>query len=152
LAPSDHALSAAIHHVAADGWSMAILAGEVSRLYAAALAGRAPDLPPLPVQYADYAIWQARCLRGLRGEALDGQLAWWKATLAGAPTPLALPVDRPRRGASSRGGSRHFHLPPALAAGVAALARSADATRFMVLLAAFAALLQRVTGEDDLTI
>ncbi|HKV10762.1 MAG TPA: amino acid adenylation domain-containing protein, partial [Thermoanaerobaculia bacterium] len=101
MGAEEHRLLLVLHHIVADGWSLGVLARELGELYRAAVAGEAPRLPDLPVQYADFALWQRQWLGG--GE-LDRQLAWWRERLAGLP-PLELPTDRPRTAAaSSRGG------------------------------------------------
>ncbi len=146
----EHAVLLTMHHIAADAWSMGVLVGELVRLYAAFRAGRPSPLPELPVQYGDFAAWQ----RGrLSGEALEAELGHWRAALAGAPTVIELPADRPRPALwTTRGGSRSFALPAAAAAGVRELARRSGATLFMVGLAAFAALLHRMTGQGSLLV
>jgi len=150
LGDDDHALLLCLHHVAADGWSLGILYRELAELYGAAREGREPALPPLPVQYADYAAWQRR---HLAGEALDAQLAWWKARLAGAAALLELPADRPRPAvATHRGGLEPVRLSAARAASLQALARREGATLYMVLLAAFQALLARYGGGTDVVV
>ncbi|HKI01525.1 MAG TPA: amino acid adenylation domain-containing protein, partial [Thermoanaerobaculia bacterium] len=150
LGEGEHVLLLNLHHIAADGWSVGILLGEVAALLAAFSAGRPSPLPDLPIQYRDYALWQ----RGwLRGETLEAQMAFWRERLA-APLPvLELPADRPRAAVrASRGADLSFRLPPVLADGVVRLARSAGATQFMVLLAAFETLLHRHTGQEDLLV
>ena len=141
----DHAVLLTMHHIVADGWSMGVLVGELMRLYAAFRAGRPSPLPELPVQYGDFAAWQ----RGrLAGEALEAELRHWREVLAGAPTVLELPADRPRPALfTTRGASRAFAFPAAAAAGVRELARRSGTTLFMVGLAGFAALLHRITGR-----
>jgi amino acid adenylation domain-containing protein len=147
LGAREHLLIVDQHHAITDGWSIGLLVRELGALYAAARAG-APDperllalLPPLPVQYADYAVWQ----RGrLAGEDLERQVGWWRGQLAGIPEVLALPVDRPRPAVQTlAGGEVAAALPAALAGDLAALARRHGATLFMALLAAFQALLAR---------
>ncbi|MES1241578.1 MAG: non-ribosomal peptide synthase/polyketide synthase, partial [Acidobacteriota bacterium] len=137
-----------LHHIVSDGWSLGVLIQEGTSLYRTALDGESPALPPLAVQYADYAVWQ----RGwLRGELLDRQLAWWTEELSGAPTLVELPSDRPRPPVQTfRGAVRPVALPARLGAALNDLARSEGATLFMVLLTAFQALLHRYTGQDDL--
>jgi amino acid adenylation domain-containing protein len=153
LAADDHLLAVDVHHIAADGWSLNVLIREVDALYRAFAAGLpgglTGSLPPLPVQYADWALWQ----RGrLSGGALENRLAEWTERLAGLP-PLDLPADHPRPAAETfRGARRPLTLAPDLAAGIAALARAQGATPFMVLLAAFAALLGRLSGQEDLAV
>ncbi|MGQ9371958.1 amino acid adenylation domain-containing protein, partial [Azospirillum sp. A39] len=144
----DHVLLLVVHHIAADGWSLAVLVEEFARLYEARRRGVAPALPPLPVQYADYAVWQRRWLEAGEGER---QLAYWRRQLDGAPRTLDLPLDRPRPAvASQRGDAVAVAVPDTVAAGLAALAQRHRATPFMVLAAAFAALLHRHGGPGDL--
>jgi amino acid adenylation domain-containing protein len=139
-----------MHHTISDGWSVGVFSFELAELYDAAATGRAPQLPPLPIQYADYAIWETEWLDSPAGRS---QLAYWKARLAGAPRPVELPTDRPRGAAPTfRGGLVPFRLAPALTADLKALSRASGATLFMTLLAGFAALVSRVTGETDVAI
>ncbi|HVR96249.1 MAG TPA: amino acid adenylation domain-containing protein, partial [Thermoanaerobaculia bacterium] len=146
-AADDHVLIFDMHHIASDGWSMGVLVREVSALYGAASPLR--PLPPLPVQYADFAVWQREWLQG---EALERQMGYWRERLEGAPV-LDLPTDRPRPAVQSfQGASVHFAIGPAVTAELAALSRRHGATLFMTLLAGFAALLQRLTGQDDLVV
>ncbi len=147
LAAEEHALLVTLHHIVSDGWSMDVLMREVTELYEAFRTGRPSPFPELPVQYADFALWQ----RGrLAGEGLEAEVAWWRERLAGAPDQLDLPMDRPRPAtASGRGGVESFHLPAVVATGIRSLARQQGATSFMVLLAAFQALLARCTGQSD---
>jgi amino acid adenylation domain-containing protein len=149
LAPGDHRLLGVFHHIAADGWSMGIFLRETADLYRAALTGEPSRLPPLLVQYADFTLWQ----RGwLAGEALEGQLAFWRGQLADVPA-LALPTDRPRPAVPAyRGGRVQLSLDPALAAEVGALGRREGATLFMIALAAFSAVLGRWSGQDALAV
>jgi amino acid adenylation domain-containing protein len=148
LGAEEHVLFVCFHHIVADGWSIGVFVDELAALYAAAAAGRSPTLAPLPIQYADYAVWQ----RGwLRGEALETLLAYWRRRLEGLP-PLRLPTDRPRPEAPSLAGTyTSFSLGPAAAA-VDAFARAHGATPFMVLLAAFQALLGRYTGQATIAV
>jgi amino acid adenylation domain-containing protein len=149
LGDADHLLLLSLHHIVADAWSLDVLFRELAELYAAARDRRPSALPPLPVQYADYALWQrAR----MRGDALERELDFWRATLADAPT-LALPTDRPRPAVQSfRGGLVSFELSPETSAAVTELARAAGATTYMTLLAAYALLLQRWSGSDDVIV
>ena len=148
-APDDHVLLFVLHHIVADGESMRVLLGEVAKLYPAALAGRAAELPDLPLQYSDYAVWQ----RGrMQGEALETRLAGWTSRFADLP-PLDLPADRPRpRVASARGGRAAVALPETAAAALRRFGELQRATPFMKLLTGFAAFLQRHTGAEDFAI
>ncbi|HVX38154.1 MAG TPA: amino acid adenylation domain-containing protein [Gemmatimonadaceae bacterium] len=149
LAPDEHVLSVTMHHIVADGWSIGIFTRELGECYDARRHGRVPALPPLAVQYADFALWQ----RGwLDGDAREGVVGYWKQALTGARI-TELPPDRPRPPAQSfRGDSIEFGLPDDLAARVGTFAREKDCTPFMCLFAAYAAFVARVSGEDDLTI
>uniref|UniRef100_UPI003B3A87C7 condensation domain-containing protein n=1 Tax=Longimicrobium sp. TaxID=2029185 RepID=UPI003B3A87C7 len=150
LAPDEHVLLTCVHHAVADGWSSGVLWRDLSALYAAFAGGQPPALPPLPVQYADYAVWQREWLRT---DTLDRQLAWWRGRLAGAPTRLELPLDRPRPpGQPHAGAAEGLQLPRALPAGAVALGRGEGATLFMVLMAAFAVVLGRLAGDDDVVV
>jgi amino acid adenylation domain-containing protein len=141
-----HLLLVAMHHIVSDAWSMGVLMRELGALYAARTAGGAARLPELPLSYLDFARWQRQWMGGA---AMASQLAFWKESLAALP-PLELPADRPRGGVrDSRGAQRTRRLPPALVARLAALGRARGATPFMVLLAAFEALLHRHTGQRD---
>ncbi len=149
LGTEEHLLLVSIHHIVADGWSMGVLVEEMAELYGAFREGRAPALRPLPIQFADYAVWERRRLSGAH---LEWLLAAWHVRLDGL-RPLALPTDRRRP--AERGGAAgvvRLALPPAVRAGVAELAREHGATDFMVLLAAFQAFLSRLTGDDDVAV
>ncbi|MFL6289705.1 MAG: amino acid adenylation domain-containing protein, partial [Thermoanaerobaculia bacterium] len=150
LGAEDHVLLLTMHHIVSDGWSMRVLLRELRALYDAFAAGKPAALPPLPVQYADFAVWQ----RGwLAGETLEAEIAWWRERLAGAPAVLELPADRPRPAVrTSHGEVAGAVLSAELAAGLAALGRRGGATLFMTLLAAFQVLLRRYTGQDDLPV
>jgi amino acid adenylation domain-containing protein len=133
-----------------DGWSSDLLVRELAALYPAFAAGQPSPLPPLPVQYADFVLWQRDHLRGAE---LDAQLAFWRGALAGAPAVLDLPSDRPRPArASGRGGVVASALSAERAEALKAVGRQAGATPFMTFLAAFYALLYRLTGETDLVV
>ena len=150
LGEGDHVLLLVMHHIASDGWSMGGFFRELTALYAALARGRPPALPELPIQYADYAVWQREWLQG---EELETQLAYWRRQLAGNPPALELPTDRPRPSVQSLAGARRrVVLPRPLADALAALSRREGATLFMTLLAAFAALLHRYTGQDDIVV
>ncbi|MBV9774929.1 MAG: amino acid adenylation domain-containing protein, partial [Gemmatimonadetes bacterium] len=146
----DHALLFTLHHIVGDAWSMGVLTGEVSALYAAFSAGRPSPLPEPGLQYADYAAWQREYLSG---ETLERQIGYWRERLAGAPPLLELPTDHPRPPvASERGANVSFVLPPEVTRGVHALARAEGATLFMTLLAGYQALLSRYSGQDDVVV
>jgi amino acid adenylation domain-containing protein len=150
LGAADQALLLAVHHIAADAWSIGILLAELAELYAAATAARPAALPPLPVQYADYAVWQRAWLDG---PVLERQLAFWCERLAGLPAGVPLPIDRPRPPLQTYRGARlPVRLDAAAAARVRELAGSERATLFMALLAACAELLARYSGHADLAI
>jgi len=146
----DHLLLVAMHHLVADGWSLGILVRELGTLYGAGVEGRPLRLEELPVQYADYALWQREWLRD---EALEEHVSWWQRRLAGGPARLALPGVRPL-GARRRGdvAVERFALPRELTARLEELARSAGATLFIALLALWKALLSRVCGEEDVAV
>ncbi|HEX8273414.1 MAG TPA: amino acid adenylation domain-containing protein, partial [Longimicrobiaceae bacterium] len=150
LGEDDHVLLFTLHHVAGDGWSMQVLTREISALYGAFVRGEPSPLPELPVQYADFAVWQ----RGwLRGATLDAQVAFWKRRLAGAPPLLEVPTDAPRRvGQGARAGMHAFSLPPAAAAELRALSRREGTTLFMTVLAGWQALLGRWAAQDDVVV
>ncbi|MFP5286779.1 MAG: condensation domain-containing protein, partial [Thermoanaerobaculia bacterium] len=145
LGSEDHAVVLTLHHIVSDGWSMGVLIRELGTFYA-----RRQPLPELPVQYADFAVWQ----RGrLQGEVLDHQLGYWRQRLAGAPPVLSLPLDRPRPPVHTfQGRYRRGELAPARVEALSTLGRRAGATLFMTLLAAWNALLFRVTGEPDILV
>ncbi|HEX7242003.1 MAG TPA: amino acid adenylation domain-containing protein, partial [Longimicrobiaceae bacterium] len=146
LRDEDHVLCFTLHHVVSDGWSMDVLVRDVSALY----GGRGDSLPELPVQYADYAVWQRRWLEG---GVLEAQLGWWKARLAGAPPLLEIPTDRPRGAAKdARAGRLAFALPAELSRELRALSRREGATLFMTLLAGWQVLLGRYAGQDDVVV
>jgi amino acid adenylation domain-containing protein len=149
LAADEHVLLAGMHHIVSDGWSMGVLVREVATLYGAALAGRPSPLPELAIQYPDFAVWQ----RGwLQGEELASQLAYWRGALAGVPSFLDLPVDRPRPAVATQRGARVRFAFDGLTRDVARFARRSESTLFMLLLAAFQALLGRLTGQEDIPV
>ncbi|MDQ3983507.1 MAG: amino acid adenylation domain-containing protein [Actinomycetota bacterium] len=147
VAPDDHVLVVAIHHIVSDGWSIGILLREIGAIYSALIDGGAPQLPALPVQYADYAAWQRQWLSG---PELAKQVGYWSDALAGAPALLELPTDRPRPPVQSFDGATR---PVAIGSGVVAaldeLSRTAGATPFMALTAALAAVLHRYASHTD---
>ncbi|HEV2733489.1 MAG TPA: condensation domain-containing protein, partial [Longimicrobiaceae bacterium] len=150
LAADEHVLLLAMHHIVSDAWSAGVLVGELGALYGAFLRGEADPLPPLPVQYADYAAWQRRWVED---EVLEGQAAYWRATLAGAPELLELPTDhaRPAR-PDHAGASLRLELDEELTAGLKALGRRQGTTQFMTLLAGWAATLARLSGQGDVVV
>ncbi|HEV2736012.1 MAG TPA: condensation domain-containing protein, partial [Longimicrobiaceae bacterium] len=150
LGGEDHVLLLTMHHVVSDAWSMGVLVREVFVLYDAFSRGEPSPLPELPVQYADYAVWQRAWLSG---ETLERQLAWWRERLAGAPPRLELPVDRPRPAVlGHRGAVRSLRIDAAAADRLRALGRQEGATLFMTLLAGFAVLLGRWSGQADVVV
>ncbi|GAA2586865.1 non-ribosomal peptide synthetase [Streptomyces lienomycini] len=151
----EHVLLLTVHHISADGWSMGPLAQDLAAAYASRTSGRTPEWTPLPVQYADYALWQ----RDLLGSPDDPdsvharQLAFWRDALAGAPAELALPADRPRPDvASGRGGSVTLPLTGDDGRRLAELARREGASTFMALHAVLAALLDRYGAGEDIVV
>jgi amino acid adenylation domain-containing protein len=149
LGAEAHVLLVALHHIVADGWSLGVLFSELDRAYAAYTAGAEPELPALPLQYADYAVWQRRVLGGA---AAARQLDHWAERLAGVP-PLELPTDRPRPAVQSLAGAkREARLDPDAAGAVRALARAQNVTPYVACLAAFVALLHRYTGQRDFAV
>ncbi|MBE1160651.1 non-ribosomal peptide synthetase [Dyella acidiphila] len=155
LAPKQHVLLLNVHHIACDGDSMQPLARDLAAAYAARCAGHAPELPPLPVQYADYALWQRQWLGSERdpGCVMHAQLAYWQQTLAGMPEQLALPTNRPRPvQASYRGDALQFALDAALHRQLRELARRHQVSLFMLLHAAVAVLLGKLSGGTDIAV
>jgi amino acid adenylation domain-containing protein len=150
LSHDDHLLVLNFHNIVFDGWSLGVFGKELGAIYAAMQSDRPPALPALPVQYADFALWQRRELEGPR---LDELLAYWKQALAGAPPALELPTDHPRPGLKRFDGAKEtFVIPRAVLEGVKALARKANASLYMTLLAAFQVLLHRYTRQDDVCV
>ncbi|WP_018352466.1 non-ribosomal peptide synthetase [Longispora albida] len=151
LGPDEHILLLVLHHIAADGWSTGPLMRDLSVAYAARVRGDAPEWTALPVQYADYALWQRDLLADRR--LLDTQLGHWRTALAGAPGVLELPFDRPYPAVpTNRGAKVPFTVPADLHRDLLRLAQDNDATLFMVLHAAFAVLLHRSGAGRDILI
>ena len=155
LGESEHVLLLLLHHIAGDGWSMAPLWHDLARCYAARRQGESPALPSLPVQYADYTLWQHEIL-GQESDAdspISRQLAFWTSSLKDLPEQIDLPVDRPRPAVSShRGDSVPLMFSAKLHSGLLALARESQASLFMVLQAGLAALLTRLGAGTDIPI
>jgi amino acid adenylation domain-containing protein len=148
LSNHKHVLLLMTHHIVSDGWSMAILYEELRALYEAFTRGTNLSLPPLPIEFSDYAEWQREWLQG---QALEEQLAFWKRHLQGPLPVLDLPSDYPRPAQQShRGGIKYFALPDRLCADLKTLCRREDVTLFMLLLGAFQTLLHRYSGQDDI--
>ncbi|MBQ4880453.1 amino acid adenylation domain-containing protein [Pseudoalteromonas luteoviolacea] len=150
LAPQEHILLATMHHIASDGWSMGILVNEFSRLYTAYLQGQTNPLPPLSIQYGDYAHWQRNYLQG---SVLDEQLAYWEKQLADLPVLHGLPLDYPRPAVQSFAGNVYFsRIDKATHESLMTLCQAQGATLFMGLHAAFSVLLARYSNEQDIVI
>ncbi|MGR9475066.1 non-ribosomal peptide synthase/polyketide synthase [Rhizobium leguminosarum] len=150
LADEEYVFLLTQHHIVSDGWSMGVLVRELSSLYRAFEAGEDDPLPPLAIQYPDYAAWQRQWLSG---ERLQRQAQYWRDTLSGAPARLALPTDRPRPAQQSfAGASVPVVIDQALTRGLKRLSRQHGTTLFMTVLAAWAAVLSRLSGQDDIVI
>ncbi|HEX6367447.1 MAG TPA: amino acid adenylation domain-containing protein [Longimicrobium sp.] len=150
LSPAEHVLLLCMHHIVSDGWSLNVVFRELRELYPAFALGLPSPLPEPELQYADFAEWQRE---HLAAGALRGQLEWWMEALRDAPAFLELPADRPRPAVQGFRGAVHpLAIDPGVAEGVRSLAREEGATPFMVLLAAFQALLHRYSGQDDLVV
>lgn len=145
----EHVLLLAMHHIVSDGWSLWVWSHELANLYAAFMAGRPPSLPPLGIQYADYAAWQVGVMRG---PELEVEQAWWREVLAEVPV-LRLPTDRPRPLVQTYPGERlAVHVPRSLQDALGALGRREGATPFMVLMAAWQMLLHAYSGQEDFAV
>ncbi|AUI90618.1 hypothetical protein BVV10_11235 [Xanthomonas oryzae pv. oryzae] len=150
LADEEHRLLVTMHHIVSDGWSMGLLVNELSTLYAAFAQGQPDPLPPLPIQYADYTLWQRRWLQG---PVLQRQLDFWREHLHGAPALLELPTDRPRPPLQDYSGeSVEFALDAELTSTLVALSQRHGTTVFMTVLAAWGVLLARLSGQDQAVI
>ncbi len=150
LAAQEHVVLLAMHHIVADGWSMAVMLRELGICYAALERGAAIPLEPLPIQYADFAAWQAE---RMQDDLLKQELAYWKEQLADEPPPLDLPTDRPRpRQQSFEGATLPIELSAEVSHQVRQLARTCGTTPFVVLLAAYNFTLGRYTREDDIAV
>ncbi|WP_338885026.1 amino acid adenylation domain-containing protein [Xenorhabdus sp. TH1] len=150
LAEDQHVLLLTQHHIISDGWSVSVFMQELSTLYRAFCQGQPDPMPALTIQYADYVLWQKN---ELQGEALEKQAEFWRNTLQGAPALLEVPTDRPRPAKQSYTGGRvNIILPPALQTGLKELSQRHGTTLFMTLLAGWATLLGRLSGQDDIVI
>jgi amino acid adenylation domain-containing protein len=150
LSPREHVLLLTLHHIICDGWSLGVLARELGELYVACAAGAPSPLEPLPLRYADYAVWQRR---RLASGALDGQLAYWTETLRAAPGGGGIAPERPRPAVPSFRGAQHAsELPAETADALRALARAERATPFMAILAVFAAVLHARGGAGPVVV
>jgi amino acid adenylation domain-containing protein/non-ribosomal peptide synthase protein (TIGR01720 family) len=150
LGENEHVLVVVMHHIVSDGWSMRVVVDEFVTQYRARVQGQVPALAPLPIQYADYALWQRHWLEA--GEK-DRQLEHWKAQLGAAHPVLQLPTDHPRRADGKYRAARHdIALSPALAASLRRRAQAEGATLFMVLLTGFQVLLHRYTAQPDIRV
>ncbi|WP_066382131.1 non-ribosomal peptide synthetase [Anabaena sp. CA = ATCC 33047] len=148
LEPESYALLLTMHHIIGDGWSMGVFIKELSSLYRSFLVGDASPLPELPIQYADFTIWQRQWLQG---EALQTQVNYWKQQLADAPPLLELPTDRPRPSVQTfRGWCFSFQIDATLTASLKELSQKSGTTLFMTLMAAYATLLCRYSGQTDI--
>ena len=150
LGKSAHVLVLVIHHIVADGFTLGVLMRELSLLYDAFVSSEPAALPVLPIQYADYAVWQREWLQGERRETL---LSYWKQRLEGMPPLLELPSDRPRPATQTfRGDTVSFHIDRSLTEQLKALGHTSGSTPFMVLLTAFNVLLHRYSGQSDIVV
>ncbi|HKV10311.1 MAG TPA: amino acid adenylation domain-containing protein, partial [Thermoanaerobaculia bacterium] len=150
LGEREHVVLLTTHHIASDGWSMGLLVREITALYPAFAAGRPSPLPPLPVQYADFSVWQRSWLAG---SVLEQEIAFWREQLEGLPPHLTLPTDHPRPAVlSPQGATWPVRVPAELSRQLETLGRRSGATLFMVLLAGFQALLGRLSGQDEIAV
>jgi amino acid adenylation domain-containing protein len=150
VAQHEYVLAFAIHHIAADGWSLGVLISELSAYYRAIATGNPITLPELPIQYADFAVWQRQWLIN---QVLERQLSYWKQQLTGAPPLLKLPTDRPRPAIQTfRGGTERLQLDANLTQQLKKLSQESGSTLFMTLLAGFVVLMSRYSGQTDLVV
>ncbi|MDT4951892.1 MAG: hypothetical protein QOJ02_30, partial [Acidobacteriota bacterium] len=151
MAGEESVLLLTMHHIVSDGWSLGILSRELRTLYEAYSAGLPSPLPELPIQYADFTVWQREWLQG---EVLEAQMDYWKKQLAGAPSVLKLPTDHPRPSIQNfqQGANQWLNLPGSLTEPLKALSQREGATLFITLLAAFNVLLHRYTHQTDVVV
>jgi hypothetical protein len=150
LEEQEHALLVILHHIICDAWSNEIFMRELAALYQAEVNGEPSPLAPLPIQYADYALWQRK---SLQGEVLEELLDYWRQQLAGAPTVMNLPIDQPRSAVQTFiGAQQSLLISSELLQQLKALSQREDATLFMTLLASFNVLLHYYTSQDDLVV
>ncbi|HYD81949.1 MAG TPA: condensation domain-containing protein, partial [Paucimonas sp.] len=150
LSETEHVLLVTMHHIVSDDWSMSVFTREFAALYTAAMQGKTADLPPLAIQYADFAAWQRQWLTD---QELDQQLTYWKTQLGNEHPVLELPTDRPRPPAQSGRGAMHrWALDVEFLPALQQLGRQQGATLFMTMLTAFSVLLHRLSGQDDIRI
>ncbi|MEG4345120.1 amino acid adenylation domain-containing protein [Microcoleus sp. A003_D6] len=150
LGETEYVLLLTMHHIISDGWSLGIFVKEITELYTAFYSGESPSLPELPIQYADFALWQRQWLTG---EILQTQLNYWKQQLLEAPALLELPTDRPRPAVQTfRGAHQSFAISQELSLALVSYSKRKEVTLFMLLVAAFQTLLYRYTGQDDIVL
>ncbi|MFN6568745.1 amino acid adenylation domain-containing protein, partial [Dendronalium sp. ChiSLP03b] len=150
LSETEHILLLCMHHIVSDGWSMGVFISELAALYNAYAQGQESPLAPLPIQYADFALWQREWLQG---DVLQTQLNYWQQKLTDAPALLSLPIDRPRPAVQTYNGThQEFALSAELTNKLTKLGQEQGVTLFMMLLAAFDTLLYRYTGQEDILV
>ena len=150
LDAEDYVVLFTMHHIISDGWSMGVLIQEVAAVYEAFCVGKPSPLPELPIQYADFAVWQREWLQG---QVMETELAYWQQQLGNPPSLLQLPTDYPRPAIQTgQGATQFFSLSPNLTDALKALSRQENVTLFMTLLAAFTTLLHCYTGQDDILV
>ncbi|NCS11031.1 MAG: amino acid adenylation domain-containing protein [Microcystis aeruginosa G13-09] len=150
LSETEHLLLVCMHHIISDGWSIEVFIHELTSLYNAYVQNQPANLAPLPIQYADFALWQKQWLQG---DVLQTQLNYWQNQLTAAPSLLSLPTDHPRPAVQSFVGTQQeFSLSPKLSQALTELSHQQGVTLFMTLLAAFDALLYRYTGSGDILV
>ncbi len=147
---TDHALLVTMHHIISDNWSTGIFVHEIMQFYSALVQGQKPQLPPLAVQYADFAAWQRKWFKG---KTMDDQIAYWKEALKGIPPVIELPLDKPRPAYQTYNGDfKTFTISKPTTEGLKSLSRKQDVTLFMTLLSAYYVLLHRYAGQDDICV